>query len=197
MKYEVKNYDYLIGIEGFSEQLLKNHFSLYQGYVNNTNRIIEQSWAIMDEEKIQSVEFAELLRRLGWEFDGMRTHEYYFENLKKGGEKIDGQTAIFKKIFEDFGSYDNWEKEFRAIGSMRGIGWAILYYDRQANVLRNVWINEHNENHLIGCAPLLVMDVWEHAYMIDYGTKKTGYISAFFNAIDWERVSTRFNETNW
>jgi Fe-Mn family superoxide dismutase len=190
MAYVAKDYSKLIGVEGFSETLLKNHFTLYQGYVTNTNKVIDTLAQMLKDDKAGTPEFAELKRRLGWEFNGMRLHEYYFENLGgKEGIKKDGKLA--KKIAEDFGSYELWEKEFRAMGAMRGIGWVILYQDVTSGRLLNFWINEHDVSHPAGCNPLLIMDVFEHAFMIDYGLKKADYIGAFFKNIDWSAVEAR------
>jgi len=185
---KAKDFNNLVGIKGFSENLLKNHFSLYQGYVNNINKIIE----LLENTNKSSPEFAELNRRFGWEFNGMRLHELYFENMKKGGIKINKNGALFKKIVLDFGSFEKWEEEFKSIGAMRGVGWVVLYYDPSSDRLFNIWINEHDVGHLAGAKPLLVMDVFEHAYMIDYGIKKADYIKAFFELIDWDIVERRF-----
>jgi len=185
MAYEAKNFESLLGTKGFSDQLLKNHFTLYQGYVTNTNKVADALSAMAKEGKTTTPEYAELKRRFGWEFNGMRLHEYYFDNMIKGGKAIDKNTNLYKKIVADFGSYENWEKDFKATGAMRGIGWVILYYDGTEGRLFNTWINEHDVGHLSGAKPLIVMDVFEHAYMIDYGLKKADYIEAFFNAIDW------------
>lgn len=191
MAYEAKNYDNLLGTEGFSDQLLKNHFTLYQGYVTNTNKLTEILNNLIKEGKANAPEFAETKRRFGWEFDGMRLHEYYFENIKKGGVYHNTDSELHKKMERDFGSHENWEKDFKATGSIRGIGWAILYYDAQADRLFNVWINEHDTGHFAGCQPILIMDAFEHAYMIDYGTKRADYIESFFKAIDWGVVEKR------
>ncbi|HEY6586461.1 MAG TPA: Fe-Mn family superoxide dismutase [Candidatus Methanoperedens sp.] len=185
MAYEAKNFESLLGTKGFSDQLLKNHFTLYQGYVTNTNKVADAVSAMAKEGKTTTPEYAELKRRFGWEFNGMRLHEYYFDNMIKGGKVIDKNTNLYKKIVADFGSYENWEKDFKATGAMRGIGWVILYYDGTEGRLFNTWINEHDAGHLSGAKPLIVMDVFEHAYMIDYGLKKADYIEAFFKAIDW------------
>jgi Fe-Mn family superoxide dismutase len=185
MIYEAKNFDNLLGTKGFSDQLLKNHFTLYQGYVANSNKLADVLSTMSKEGQISTSEYAELKRRFGWEWNGMRLHEYYFENIIKGGIGIDEDTNLYKKIVGDFGSYESWEKDFKATGSMRGIGWIILYYDGVEGRLFNTWINEHDTGHLIGAKPILVMDVFEHAYMIDYGLKKADYIDAFFKAIDW------------
>ncbi len=190
MAYETKDYTSLVGMDGFSETLLKNHFTLYQGYVTNTNKLLELLSLMLKEGKAGTPEYAELKRRLGFEFDGMRLHEYYFENL--GGKKPpEGSGRLAGKLAGDFGGYGDWEKDFRATGAMRGIGWTILYEDNLAGRLINQWINEHETGHLAGCQPILVMDVFEHAFMIDYGLKRVDYIDAFFRNINWEAVEGR------
>jgi Fe-Mn family superoxide dismutase len=188
--YLAKDYSRLLGMEGFSETLLKNHFTLYQGYVTNTNKLIYILHQMLKEGKVGSPEFAELKRRFGWEFNGMRLHEYYFENLGgKGGFEKKGK--LFKRISEEFESFEAWEKEFKGIGAMRGIGWAILYEDPLTGRLINFWINEHDGGHPAGCTPLLILDVFEHAFMIDYGVRRGDYIEAFFKNIDWKAVEKR------
>jgi len=190
MGYTAKDYARLIGIEGFSEILLKNHFTLYQGYVTNTNKVIDILAQMLRDDKAGTPEFAELKRRLGWEFNGMRLHEYYFENLG-GKSPINRNGRLAKKMAEDFGSYEAWEKDFKATGAMRGIGWVALYQDITNGKLMNFWINEHDVAHPAGCNPVLIMDVFEHAFMLDYGLKKADYIGAFFKNIDWAAVEAR------
>ena len=190
MAYTAKDYTKLIGMEGFSETLLKNHFTLYQGYVTNTNKVIDTLNQMLKDGKTATPEYAELKRRLGWEFNGMRLHEYYFENLGgKGGIKKDGKLA--KNITDSFGSYELWEKDFKSTGTMRGIGWVATYQDVTNGNLLNFWINEHDVSHPSGCNPILIMDVFEHAYMIDYGLKKADYIEAFFKNINWAIAESR------
>jgi superoxide dismutase, Fe-Mn family len=190
MSYTAKDYSKLIGMEGFSDTLLKNHFSLYQGYVTNTNKVMDILNQMLKDGKTGTPEFAELKRRFGWEFNGMRLHEFYFENLGgKGGINKGGRLA--KKMSEDFGSYEMWEKDFKAVGALRGIGWAVLYQDPMNGRLVNFWINEHDVSHPAGCNPLLIMDVFEHAFMIDYGLKRADYIEAFFKNINWSAAEAR------
>ena len=190
MTYEAKDYSHLIGMEGFSETLLKNHFTLYQGYVTNTNKLMDLLAAMLKEGKVGNPEYSELKRRMGFEFNGMRLHEYYFENL--GGKGVlDKSGKLGRKLAEDFGSYETWEGDFKGTGKMRGIGWAILYQDNVTGKLLNQWINEHETGHLAGCIPLLVMDVFEHAFLTDYGLKRPDYIEAFFKSINWEAVEGR------
>ena len=188
MTYKAKDYSNLIGMEGFSETLLKNHFTLYQGYVNNTNKILD---LLSSKAKdATNPEYTELKRRLGFEFNGMRLHEYYFENLG-GKAPLDKSGTLAQKIADAFGSYEAWEQDFKATGAMRGIGWAILYQDNATGWLFNQWINEHEVGHLAGGKPILVMDVFEHAFMTDYGLKRADYIASFFKNINWEVVETR------
>jgi len=190
MSYSATDYSGLIGMAGFSDTLLKNHFTLYQGYVTNTNKVLDTLDAMLKEGKTAIPEYAELKRRLGWEFNGMRLHEYYFENL--GGKSgIDKSGKLAKKLEAVFGSYEMWEKDFRAVGAMRGIGWAVLYQDVVSGALINFWINEHDTAHPAGCVPLLIMDVFEHAFMIDYGLKRADYIEAFFKNVNWTAAEKR------
>lgn len=188
--YQAKDYSQLIGMSGFSETLLKNHFTLYQGYVTNTNKLQELLAELTKAGKASSPEFAELKRRFGWEFNGMRLHEYYFENLGGNGQ-LNPSSALAQKLGKEFGSAQNWEADFRATGAMRGVGWVILYQDDLTGRLFNAWINEHDVGHLAGCRPLLIMDVFEHAFMIDYGLKRGDYIQAFFQNLKWEAVEKR------
>ena len=190
MAYTAKDYSKLIGMEGFSNTLLNNHFTLYQGYVTNTNKLADTLAAMLKDGKTATPEYAELKRRFGWEFNGMRLHELYFENL--GGKSGLVKSAVLgKMIAASFGSYEAWEQDFRATGAMRGIGWVVLYYDVPACRLFNQWINEHDVGHLAGCQPILVMDVFEHAYLTDYGLKRADYIAAFFKNIDWKAAESR------
>jgi Fe-Mn family superoxide dismutase len=177
-------------MEGFSQTLLNNHFTLYQGYVTNTNKLSDILAAMLKEGKTATPEYAELKRRFGFEFNGMRLHEYYFGNLG-GKAALDKSGALAKKLAAAFGSYDAWEQDFKATGAMRGIGWVVLYQDDVTGTLFNQWINEHEVGHPAGCRPILVMDVFEHAFMIDYGLKRTDYIAAFFKNIDWKAVESR------
>lgn len=185
--YEAKRFDHLLGMEGFSDNALNLHFTLYEGYVKNVNGLVD----LLTAKEAGTVEYSELQRRLGWEFNGMRLHELYFENLMKGGSEFDANSDLGKLMVKLYGSFENWKKNFVSVGMMRGIGWAVLYYDPTANELFNVWINEHDVGHLTGSKPVLVMDVFEHAFLPDYGTKRADYIEAFLKNVDWEVVEKR------
>ena len=193
MTYQPKNYAHLIGMDGFSKQLLENHFTLYQGYVTNTNKLADILSQMLKDGKTGTPEYAELKRRFGWEFNGMRLHDYYFDNLG-GKEPLGNKTALHAAIEKQFGSYASWEADFKATGSMRGIGWTVLYFDNTNGTLYNEWINEHDMGHLAGCTPILVLDVFEHAFMIDYGLKRADYIAAFMKNINWKVAAERYDK---
>lgn len=186
--YEAKNFERLLGTAGFSDALLRNHFTLYEGYVSNTNKVSE----LLKAAEPNTPQYNELKRRFGWEWNGMRLHELYFGNLIKGGSTLDKNSELAKKLAVDFGSLEAWEKDFRATGAMRGIGWVLLVRDAETGKLYNVWINEHDGGHLAGGDIILVMDVFEHAFMLDYGLKRADYIGAFWNAIDWSIAQAHF-----
>lgn len=193
MKYEPKDFSRLLGTAGFSDTILNNHFTLYGGYVTNVNKLSDNLKALSDNDKAGTPEYAEMKRRFGWEWNGFRLHEYYFGNMVKGGTTRPTDSPLAKTLAEQFGSMDAWEKDFRATGAMRGIGWTILYYDPIGKRLFNQWINEHDLGHLAGSKILLALDVFEHAYMIDYGLKRADYIEAFMKAVDWKVAEERFS----
>ena len=190
--YQPQNFDFLLGATGFSDELLKNHFKLYEGYVKNTNELIDTFASYEDSDRSKDQAFADHKRRFAWEFNGMRLHEYYFGNMTKNFMLPNPENRLSEKISEDFGSFENWRHEFSSVGAMRGVGWALLAYDGDADRLFNLWINEHDLGILIGAEPLLVMDVFEHAFLTDYGLERDQYISAFMGAIDWLEVGSRF-----
>ncbi len=189
MQYTARSFETLFGMEGFSDTLLKNHFTLYQGYVANTNKVAEMLSGLLKEGKT-GPEYAELRRRFGWEWNGMRLHEYYFENLGGAGKGGPG-SGFARQVAQAWGSFEDWQKEFTAIGTMRGIGWVVLYQDTATGHLFNLWINEHDAGHAAGATPILVMDVFEHAFLTDYGLKRADYVQAFWKNVDWAAVENR------
>jgi Fe-Mn family superoxide dismutase len=194
MSYGAKDFSFLLGMKGFSDTLLKNHFTLYQGYVTNTNKVMELLAGLVKDGKEGTPEFAELKRRLGWEFNGMRLHELYFSNLGGDGD-MSKAPNLLKRVQAQFGSPELCAKDFIATASMRGVGWVILYEDIENGLLFNQWINEHDVGHPAGGNPVLIIDVFEHAFMIDYGLKRADYITNFFNNLNWEVVDKRLETT--
>lgn len=191
-----KDYSSLIGMPGFDEKPLLLHFKLYQGYVNRTNELLTLLKDFRLNESFKSPCYADIKRRLMWEYDGMRLHEYYFDNLVKGGKPLPIDSELYRELVAEFGSYKNWEEDFKATGAMRGIGWAVLVRDPLSGRLTNSWINEHDHGHLTGGTPILVMDVFEHAYMLQWGLDRAQYIQAFFNNIDWTVAMHRMHHAS-
>ncbi len=190
-EYTQKIFDHLVDLPGFSKQSIRTHLALYQEYVNNTNLLAEIMRELLTIGKSGTVSWAEMKRRFGWEFNGMRLHEYYFDNLTPTPKPLSQQSRLYEKIVQDFGRFELWERGFKGTGVIRGVGWVILAFDAQSGRLFNLWLDEHDMGLLVGTQPLLVMDVFEHAFLIDYGLKRNEYEEAFFNVIDWERVEKR------
>jgi len=193
--YKPKQF-HLSGLKGISDKTLDMHFKLYEGYVKETNTLQEKIAAILKDGKVDQEEmpaYSEIKRRLGFEYNGMVLHEYYFGNLKKAGAgQPEQKSAFFKAAAASFGSYDIWKTDFAGIGKMRGVGWAICYQDPTTERLSNHWISLHEIGNVAGFIPVLVMDVWEHAYILDYKpAERAKYIDAFFANIDWHAVEER------
>jgi Fe-Mn family superoxide dismutase len=190
----------LSGLNGISDETLEMHFKLYEGYVKETNKLTEAITKFIEDGNVDQEEmpaYSELTRRLGFEYNGMVLHEYYFDNLKSGGGGGDPErTAQFAKAAaSSFGSYDIWKADFVGIGKMRGVGWAICYQNPANGRLSNHWITLHETGNVAGFNPVLVMDVWEHAYLLDYKpAERPKYIEAFFSNIDWTVVDQRLKK---
>lgn len=186
--YTAKDFTSLLGTAGFSDTMLNNHFTLYQGYVKNTNLLMEK----LDVLESGTTEYYELKRRLGWEFDGMRMHELYFENMHKNSSLFSENSELGKKIIATWGSFEAWKESFGRLGAIRGIGWVVLLRDNVSGDLFHTWIGDHHEGHILDTTVLLTMDCWEHAYITDYGIKRADYIQSFLKVIDWSVVEKRF-----
>lgn len=177
---------------GISEHQLVQHWTLYEGYVANFNALNEKI-DLLSKKGDYGSEFSELKRRLGFEYNGMLLHEYYFGALKARQPHLSPASELAKQLELVFGGFEPWKKEFTAMGKMRGAGWVILYYDPSRKILTNAWITSHEDGHPASCAPILVMDVWEHAYMVDWGASgRPPYIEAFLKNVDWPKVEKIF-----
>jgi superoxide dismutase, Fe-Mn family len=193
--YKARQFN-LSGLNGISDETLEMHFKLYEGYVKETNNLTDRITEFIKDGNVDQEEmpaYSELTRRLGFEYNGMVLHEYYFDNLISGGSSDPAKTSQFvKAAAATFGSYEIWKADFVGIGKMRGVGWAICSQNPANGRISNHWITLHETGNVAGFAPILVMDVWEHAYLLDYKpAEKSKYIEAFFANIDWEAVETR------
>ena len=190
--YKAKSFN-LSRLKGISDKTLEMHFGLYEGYVKNTNLLTQQLFEIIQERKALATNpvYTELKRHLGFEYGGMVLHEYYFGNLFPNGRGEPAGKLVYT-MQQNFGAFDLWQNDFTAVGSLRGVGWAVLYQDPATGQLSNHWIELHHQGVPTGFKPILVMDVWEHAYLLDYKPAERGkYIEAFFSNLDWNAVNER------
>ncbi|HKG99505.1 MAG TPA: superoxide dismutase [Bradyrhizobium sp.] len=193
--YYAKRFN-LSGLNGISDRTLEVHFKLYEGYVKGTNDLKQRIADILADGVVDQDEmpaYSELTRRLGFEYNGMVLHEYYFGNMKKDGSGDSERSSDFyKATIDSFGSYEVWKADFVGVGKMRGVGWAICCQNPANGALSNHWVSLHEVGNVAGFHPILVMDVWEHAYLLDYKpADRPKYIEAFFSNIDWGAVEGR------
>jgi Fe-Mn family superoxide dismutase len=194
--YKARQFN-LSKLQGISDKTLEVHFKLYEGYVKETNNLTQRITEFIQDGNVDQEEmpaYSELTRRLGFEYNGMVLHEYYFDNLKSGGGIGDPQkSSQFLTAAEStFGSYEIWKADFVGIGKMRGVGWAICNQNPANGRLSNHWITLHETGNVAGFSPILVMDVWEHAYLLDYKpADRPKYIEAFLSNVNWEAIERR------
>lgn len=193
--YQAKQFN-LSNLKGISDQTLEMHFKLYEGYVKETNKLTEKITEFIKDGNVDQEEmpaYSELTRRLGFEYNGMVLHEYYFGNMKQDGSVDPERNSKFMRAAEEsYGSYEIWKADFVGIGKMRGVGWAICNQNPANGRLSNHWVTLHETGNVAGFDPVLVMDVWEHAFLLDYKpAERPKYIEAFFTNIDWSAVDAR------
>jgi len=183
--YKQRNFD-LHGLTGISDHTLEVHFGLYAGYVKNTNLLNEQLVDLTQKGQAGTPVYSELTRRLGFEYNGMVLHEWYFGNMKRDpGGDISSSSPLGRALGESFGDIETWRKDFTAIGGMRGVGWAVTYLDPATGRLSNHWITLHEDGNVAGFKPIVVMDVWEHAFLLDYKpAERPKYIESFLANLD-------------
>ncbi len=190
--YEERQFAHLSGLNGISDGQIEQHLKLYAGYVTNTNKLNDQLAGLIKAGDTASPTFGELTRRMGFEYNGMRLHEYYFDNMTPSGVELDGSSRLATALNENFGDFETWKSDFLSVGKMRGVGWAVLAQDPISGKLSNHWITLHEEGNVVGFQPILVMDVWEHAFTVDYKpTERAKYIDAFYSNICWKTAGSR------
>jgi superoxide dismutase, Fe-Mn family len=196
--YQAQSFDHLRSLAGMSDGQIAEHLELYAGYVKQVNELTKELADMHNEKKVAGKDFglAEATRRLAYEYDGMVLHEHYFSNLKPGGAPRPTERQPCRRaLAQAYGSIERWQENFKALAGMRGVGWVILFQDPQNGSVTNYWVSLHQDGIPALCKPLLVMDVWEHAFMRDYrASERLRYVDAFFTNIDWTAVERRFNE---
>ncbi|OGI72294.1 hypothetical protein A3J61_02185 [Candidatus Nomurabacteria bacterium RIFCSPHIGHO2_02_FULL_38_15] len=192
--FTAKNFN--IGqLSGVSTKNIEEHLKLYAGYVTHTNLVLEKIRELSSEAEKNMGLISGLQRRLGFEYNGMRNHEVYFSLLENGAQNINESGDLHKAITTQWGSFENWLVEFKAIATTRGVGWAMLYYDKTEGKLLNAWVDEQHIGQLQNCKLIIALDMWEHAFVYDYPTsEKKNYIEAFFKNLNWQVAEKRFTE---
>lgn len=191
--YEAKDYSWLRGLKGITDEQIEEHLKLYNGYVKRTNALLEKLSGMASEGKQGESSYQELRRRLGWEFNGMRLHEFYFDQFSKAaGEEAGKLRDAFEEYLRARGGMEAWKQDFSSIGKMPGIGWVVCYQDETNGELINTWIEQHHSGHLAGCRPILILDCFEHAFSVYLKpTQRAQYVDDFLANVNWDVVAAR------
>lgn len=189
--YEPKGFA-LPEIPGISAKQIDAHLALYQGYVKHANLVREKIAALTEADAAGNAYLiSELRRRYAFEFSGMRLHELYFEQLERA-VPADPSGKLAAKAVEKYGSWDAFVLHVKEVAMTRGTGWTLVTYDPVADTLHTAYAADHEMNHLATLPVVLALDMWEHAYMVDYlPAEKKSYIDAFFAALDWSVIEKR------
>lgn len=192
-KFEEKKFNIPV-LKGIGAKTIEEHIKLYSGYVKNANLIIDKITELSKDEIGNAYVIGELQRRFGFEFDGMRNHEYYFGHFEGGYTTLADESTLKAAIVEEWGSFDIWLSRFKSMALTRGVGWAILYFDPKTSRLLNAWVDEQHIGHLTGLSPVLTLDMWEHSFVADYQPSgKKNYVEDFFANINWQNVQDNFS----
>lgn len=185
--YQEKTFN-LDSVKGLSQEQIQVHLGLYSGYVKNTNLLLEQIKSLKSNDSNQVI-VSELQRRLGFEFNGMRLHELYFEQISDESKDLDSNSKLYQLINTQFGPLEEYLKDIKRISSMRGIGWVVSYLYQ--NEIINAWVSDHELGQL-ATQPIFVLDMWEHAFMVDFRpSTKADYVTTYINNINWEKIERR------
>ncbi len=182
-------------LKGISSKNMEEHLKLYAGYVKNANLIFEKLEEYMPDPEKNMYIIGELHRRYSFEYNGIRNHEYYFNSLVGGPKPLPSDSKLKKAIEEECGTFEAWLEAFKVLAMTRGVGWAVLGYDKERDQILHIWIDEQHLGQLNGVHWILAVDMWEHAYVYDYPTsEKKKYIEAFFENLNWEAVEQNFKQ---
>lgn len=195
MTYSARTFD-IPELKGLSKKQIEVHLALYEGYVKHTNLITDTIKQLRETDAAANAFIInELRRRLGFEFDGMRMHEYYFEQFEGGAEAADDESALVRAACEKYGSWSEYIAHLKEVAGTRGIGWVVTYFDKVGSTLHTAFVNDHELGQLAGLPIILAIDLWEHAFMVDYvPAEKKSYVEAFLDNVNWMVVNERFAE---
>ena len=182
-------------LKGISAKTIEEHLKLYAGYVKHSNLILEKVRELKQDSEKNAYALAEVNRRFGFEFNGMRNHEVYFRSLEGGPKALSPESSLAKALGQSWGSFDAWLAEFKSIALTRGIGWAMLYYDPASKQLINAWVDEQHLGQLQNCALILGLDMWEHSFVFDYQPSgKKNYIEDYLSNVNWGIVESNYEK---
>lgn len=193
-KFEEKKFN-IGSLIGISTKNIEEHLKLYSGYVKNTNIVVEKIEEYKKDREKNAYAISELERRFSFEYNGMRNHEYYFSSLENGPISLASNSSLKATIEKEYGSFNGWLADFKALALTRGIGWAVLGYDKKTGHLVHTWVDEQHLGQLNGLEWILGLDMWEHAYLFDYiPADKKKYIEAFFDNLNWKVIEDNFQK---
>ncbi len=191
-KFEERKFN-IPALKGISLKTIEEHLKLYSGYVKNANTILEKIDEMKQDSEKNAYALGEVMRRFGFEYNGIRNHEVYFTSLEDGAKALVSDSNLKKQIEKDFDSFELWLAGFQALALTRGVGWAMLYYDRIEGRLLNAWVDEQHLGQLQDCSLILGLDMWEHSFVADYQPSgKKSYVGDFFVNLNWEKVEGSF-----
>ena len=180
-------------LNGISEKTIEEHLKLYKGYVTNANLVLNKIEEYKKDATANAYVLSELHRRFSFEWGGIKNHEIYFSSLSGGAKELKDDSNLKRAIVQNELSFEKWLEEFKTLALTRGVGWAMLYYDKETGKLFNTWVDEQHLGHLVGASPILALDMWEHSYYLDYTpAEKKKYVEAFFTNLNWEVVEGNF-----
>lgn len=195
MTYTTKTFS-LPELTGLSPKQIEVHLALYEGYVKHVNLILDTIQELRETDAQKNAYIInELRRRLSFEFDGMRMHEYYFEQFEGGAKALSADSALAQSAIAKYGSVDGLLSHIKEVAGTRGIGWVVVYFDPTVQTLHTMFVNDHELGQLSGLPIILAVDLWEHAYMVDYVPSEKGkYVDAFLSNVNWALAERRFSE---
>lgn len=192
-KFEEKKFN-VPALKGISVKNIEEHLKLYSGYVKHANLILEKIAELSADSEKNAYTLGELQRRFGFEWGGMRNHEFYFNHFEGGPKTLEAESALRAAIEAEWGSFDGWLARFKAIALTRGIGWAMLYYDAKTDRLVNAWVDEQHLGQLVDASPVLCLDMWEHSFVADYQPSgKKQYVEDFFANLNWQTAENNLS----
>ncbi len=189
--YEPRRFN-LKDVEGLSLRACHLHLELYRGYVENVNKLLTQTRELAAGKPQDKAAYDARARRLAFEWNGMVLHELFFDSLQGPDRKLNDTGVFAEGLDESFGGFEAWRQDVIEMAALRGIGWVATVRDRDTNQLLNVWVDEHHLGMPAGVQPLLVIDLWEHAWLLDYlPTQRSTYVETVLRNIDWSLVEAR------